>query len=241
MKYRECGMCPRCRHDGHLNTDGLCKPCLQAIRAEDDAQWALADPGARPRDLQLQVGAYRDYATQARQLIRGSHGGRRVNAQWRKLKQQRDAPDESAVLEAGARGQIPLFTVPRTLTEATVSAIVGRPVSGWEQTRTVLLAMEAEHGLSAGWRFKVAEMVRLTLAVREAEGAEQFPEPMLRDLPTNGDAVRLPRALNSPPWARVSAYTPPGIHELTRFGSGGVEDPLRASWLRPRRRRPRRL
>jgi hypothetical protein len=45
--------------------------------------------------------------------------------------------------------------------------------------------------MTAGWRRKVAEMVRLALAVREAEGAERLPEAMLRDLPTTGDAVRL--------------------------------------------------
>ncbi|MGW7131283.1 hypothetical protein ACWGIA_23505 [Streptomyces bobili] len=55
----------------------------------------------------------------------------------------------------------------------------------------VIEAIEAEHGMTAGWRRKVAEMVRLALAVREAEGAARLPEAMLRDLPTNGDAVRL--------------------------------------------------
>ncbi|GAA1323803.1 hypothetical protein GCM10009647_058900 [Streptomyces sanglieri] len=77
------------------------------------------------------------------------------------------------------------------LGDATVSAIVGRPVAGWEQARQVIEAIESEHGMSVGWRRKVAEMARLALAVREAEGAERLPEAMLRDLPTNGDAVRL--------------------------------------------------
>ncbi|WP_307679595.1 hypothetical protein [Streptomyces sp. V4I2] len=61
------------------------------------------------------------------------------------------------MLEAQVHGQLPLFTVPRVLGDATVSAIVGRPVTGWEQARQVIEAMEAEHGLTAGWRRKVAE------------------------------------------------------------------------------------
>ncbi|MFC8269493.1 hypothetical protein ACFUIZ_27810 [Streptomyces cinereoruber] len=185
------GVCPRCRHEAHLNTDGLCKPCLQAIRAEDDAEWALAIPGARPRDLQLTIGTWRDYTTQARRLIRKDDGGRRVNEAWRlKLKQQ-EMHAGPPVLEPGFSGQLPLFTLPRVLTGATVSALVGRPLSGWEPVRDALVEMAAEHGLSAGWYYKVAEMARLALAVREAEGCDLLPEAMLRDLPTNGDAVRL--------------------------------------------------
>lgn len=192
-QYRERGMCPRCRHEGHLNTDGLCKPCLQAIRAEDDAEWALGVPGARPRDLQLHVGTYRDYSTRAGRLIRSTGAVRRVNEEWRrKLKQQREVLDEPpTVLEPGTWGQIPLFTLPRTLTDTTIRAVAGRSVSGWERTRPVVAEMAAEHGLSAGWYYKVAEIVRLALAVREAEGTALLPEPALRDLPTNGDAVRL--------------------------------------------------
>ena len=79
-----------------------------------------------------------------------------------------------------------------SLGDTTVSAIVGRPVDGWERARLVIEAIEAEHGMTAAWRRKVAEIrVRLALAVREAEGAERPPEAMLRDLPGNGDAVRL--------------------------------------------------
>ncbi|MEV7123923.1 hypothetical protein [Kitasatospora griseola] len=190
--YPERGVCPRCRHEAHLNTDGLCKPCLQAIRAENDAEWALALQGAGPRDRQLTLGTWRDYSTQARRLIRKDDGGRRASEGWRlKLKQQEAPAEQPTVLEPGFPGQLPLFTLPRVLTGATVSALVGRPLSGWEQARAVLVEMAAEHGLSPGWHYKVAEMVRLALAVREAEGCHLLPEPMLRDLPTNGDAVRL--------------------------------------------------
>ncbi len=192
-KYPKRGACPRCRHEAHLNTDGLCKPCLMAIRVEEDAEWALGLEEARPRPVQLTVGGtYADRSASARPLRRPTKNGRSVGVEWwTKLRQQRAAPVGPPVLEAQVHGQVPLFTVPRVLGDATISAIVGRPVAGWEQVRPVIEAMEAEHGLTAGWRRKVAEMVRLALAVREAEGAERLPEAMLRDLPANGDVVRL--------------------------------------------------
>lgn len=128
----------------------------------------------------------------SRPLRRPTKNGLSVGVEWwTKLRKQRADPAGPPVLEAQVHGQIPLFTVPRVLGDATVSAIVGRPVAGWEQARQVIEAIEAEHGMTAGWRRKVAEMVRLALAVREAEGAARLPEAMLRDLPANGDAVRL--------------------------------------------------
>ncbi|MEV7737124.1 hypothetical protein AB0O75_34425 [Streptomyces sp. NPDC088921] len=164
-----------------------------AIRAQDDAEWALGLEEARPRPVQLMVGGtYGDRSLSARPLRRPTKNGLSVGVEWwTKLRQQRAAPAGLSVLKAQVHGQISLFTVPRVLGGATVSAVVGRSVAGWEQARQVIEAMEAEHGLTAGWRRKVAEMVRLALVVREAEGVERLPEAMLRDLPANGDAVRL--------------------------------------------------
>ncbi|MFD9054828.1 hypothetical protein ACH4M8_28360 [Streptomyces albidoflavus] len=187
-------MCPRCRHDGYLNTDGLCRSCLQAIRAEDDAEWALGIEGARPRALQLTIGSYRDGSISARPLRRGVGGGRDVMADWkRKLNQARTNLDENPaeVLKPATRGQVPLFTLPRTLTETTVRAIADRPVPGWGRAREALVALASEHRFSRGWYYRVAEMVRLALAVREAEGTDLVPEAVLRELPGRGDAVRV--------------------------------------------------
>ncbi|MFI8235003.1 hypothetical protein ACIGDI_40050 [Streptomyces sp. NPDC085900] len=190
--YPERGVCPRCRHEGHLNTDGLCKSCLQAIRAFDDAEWALGVAGAAPRDVQLIVGAWRDYATRACKLVRASGSGRGTSKTWRtKLRHQDRDPAGAEVLAPGLRGQLALFTAPRTLTEATVRAIIGRPLAGWDRAREVLVEMAAEYGMSEGWYYQVAEMVRLALAVNEAEGTGRLHEARLRDLPTHRDAVRL--------------------------------------------------
>ncbi|WP_181359367.1 hypothetical protein [Streptomyces sporangiiformans] len=120
--------------------------------------------------------------------------GRYVLADWqRKLNQARAYLDEPAahVLKPATRGQIPLFTLPRTLTETTVRAIADRPISGWDRAREVLLAMADEHRFSRGWYYRVAEMVRLALAIREAEGTDLFPETLLWELPARRDAVRV--------------------------------------------------
>ncbi|MFF7794649.1 hypothetical protein [Streptomyces sp. NPDC007991] len=120
--------------------------------------------------------------------------GRYVLADWRrKLNQARVYLDEPAahVLKPAPRGQIPLFTLPRTLTETTVRAIADRPISGWDRTREVLVAMADEHRFGRGWYYRVAEMVRLALAVRETEGTDLFPETLLWELPARRDAVRL--------------------------------------------------
>ncbi|MEU8586509.1 hypothetical protein AB0C59_05795 [Streptomyces sp. NPDC048664] len=164
-----------------------------AIRAEDDAEWALGLQEARPRPVQLIVGGmYGDRSADARPLRRPTKTGLKVGqGWWIKFRRQRAAPGGPPVLQQQVCGQLALFTVPRVLTDATVSAIVGRPVAGWEQCRLVIEVMAAEHGMSVGWQRAIAEMVRLALAVREAEGAVRLPESMLRDLPSNGDAVRL--------------------------------------------------
>ncbi|MET7854228.1 hypothetical protein ABZT48_39975 [Streptomyces avermitilis] len=150
-KYPERGVCPRCRHEAHLNADRLCKPCLSAIRAEDDAEWALGPEEARPRPVQLTVGGtYGDRSVSSRPLRRPTKNGSKVGGErWTKLRKQRAAPAGPPVLEAQVRGQIPLFTVPRALGDATVSAIVGRPVDGWEQARRVIEAIEAEPEMTA--------------------------------------------------------------------------------------------
>ncbi|MFJ1546426.1 hypothetical protein [Streptomyces sp. NPDC088246] len=94
---------------------------LQAIRTEDDAEWALGLEEAPPRQVRLMAdGTYNDRSASARPLRRAGATGRRVAEERRiKLKQQRAAPAGPPVLEAQVRGRLPLFTVPRVLTDAT--------------------------------------------------------------------------------------------------------------------------
>ncbi|WP_405192802.1 hypothetical protein [Streptomyces anulatus] len=191
--YRERGTCPRCQHERLLNSDGLCRSCLQAIRLLDDAEWALGIEGVPPRDLQLTVGVYHDRADSARQLSRAGGTGPRTSEVWNlRLRQQRAGTEQRpAVLEPGAWGQIPLFTIPRTLTADTARAVAGRPVPEWEKAQAVLEEIAAEQGLSRGTRYRKAALLRLALAVRAAEGTWLLPEVLLRDLPAGRITIRL--------------------------------------------------
>ncbi|WP_251075698.1 hypothetical protein [Streptomyces sp. ISL-12] len=159
----------------------------------DDAEWALGIEGAPPRDLQLTVGVYHDRADSARQLSRAGGTGPRTSEVWNlRLRQQRaGAEHRPAVLEPGAWGQIPMFTIPRTLTADTVRAVAARPVPGWERAQAVLEEIAAEQGMSRGNRYRKAALLRLALAVRAAEGTWLLPEVLLRDLPAGRTTIRL--------------------------------------------------
>ncbi|WEH31940.1 hypothetical protein PZB75_00195 [Streptomyces sp. AM 4-1-1] len=109
-----------------------------------------------------------------------------------RLRQQRAGTEQRpAVLEPGAWGQIPLFTIPRTLTADTARAVAGRPVPGWEKAQAVLEEIAAEQGLSRGNRYRKAALLRLALAIRAAEGTWLLPEVLLRDLPAGRNTIRL--------------------------------------------------
>ncbi|MFD3750190.1 hypothetical protein ACFWVT_07950 [Streptomyces cyaneofuscatus] len=95
------------------------------------------------------------------------------------------------MLEPGVWGQIPLFTIPRTLTNDTIRALSERPVSGWDNAKAVLDEIAAERGLSRGARYRTAALLRLALAVRAAEGTRLLPEVLLRDLPDGRNTIRL--------------------------------------------------
>ncbi|MFF7946555.1 hypothetical protein [Streptomyces griseorubiginosus] len=75
---------------------------------------------------------------------------------------------------AGVGLDLDAAVVPTVLGDATIRAIVDRPVAGWEKAQPEIEAMEAERGLTAGRRYKVAEMARH--ALREAERVERLPE-----------------------------------------------------------------
>ncbi|MFF4934252.1 site-specific integrase [Streptomyces griseofuscus] len=188
---RERGVCPRCRHEAHLGRDGLCKPCLQAIRAEDDAEWALRVPGARPRPLQLTVGSWRHYATRAVPIVQSQSNERWVSVDWKtKLNRQRAVEqDHSALLEPQVWGQLPLFPMARALTRDTGRALATRRLPRWEAAETVLNELTTRRRASRDWRSRVAEMVRIALALRAAEGTELTCEQLLRSLPKLADVV----------------------------------------------------
>ncbi|MGW1071217.1 hypothetical protein [Streptomyces sp. NPDC002537] len=106
-------------------------------------------------------------------------------------------------------GQQALFAMKRTtLSIETVRSILARPLDGYEEAIAEAAVFGGEHGLSKAWVRKVAEMIRLALALRDAEGHDPVPEEALDELPYLWTAVGQvlarvgmlrPRAVPAPP------------------------------------------
>ncbi|MFI5831422.1 hypothetical protein ACIA6C_29905 [Streptomyces sp. NPDC051578] len=206
----------------HLNSDGLCRACLRAIRLEDDADWVLAPAVARPRALQLVVGLGVGQSGAARALRRPGTVGAAPST-WQRSLKPAEANDRDRILPLGAPGQQALFWSRRTLTASTATALRGRVLAGEAQARAQSLAFAAEYGLARTWSYKAAPMIRLALAVRDAEGTEQVPDRVLADLPELGTAVGLildragllegdaARAVEAGTVRPVAAYVPAAV------------------------------
>ncbi|GHE64782.1 hypothetical protein GCM10017771_88410 [Streptomyces capitiformicae] len=93
----------------------------------------------------------------------------------------------------------------------------------------MLEALTAERGLTKAWYYLAAKVVRLALAVREADGVETAPETLLRDLPTNGDTVCLVLL-------RAGLLAASHPRHLSRVGPPQAPDaaPVPNSWSAPR-------
>lgn len=185
-KYLELGVCSRCRHEEHLGPDGICRPCLQAVRLDDDVEWVVAPEAAAPRDRQLLLVFRRFAVTNALPLRKSTKGGRRELARWKQKWDAQDAADrdDPAVLPPAVRGQQALFAMKRAeMSIDTVRSILARPLHGYEEAVAETAAFAGEYSLSDAWVRQVAEMIRLALAIRDAEGHDLVPEEVLDELP----------------------------------------------------------
>jgi integrase len=79
--------------------------------------------------------------------------------------------------------------MPRILTDATARQIRDRDVRDYERVREQALAYAAEHGYTTAWRNWVCRLLKLALAVRDADGDDLVREEILDDLPRFADAV----------------------------------------------------
>jgi hypothetical protein len=185
------GPCRRCRHEGHLNTDGLCRLCLQAIRTHD-LDWLLQPtPGGRPTQLVLLLPGLA--MSSAQPLDKRSDRSCQPTRPPRWLEQVCVAAarpvDDPRVCPPAVRGQQALFRWPRRLTDAHAQRISGRDLRDWPQVRAVAVAYAAEQHYGPSWRCWVCRMLRLALAVRDADGDDLVVEEALDDLPRFADAA----------------------------------------------------
>ena len=177
--------CRRCGHDSHVNTDRLCRLCLLNIRLHDP-EWVARQSGGRPSQLMLILP--RDRLPTAQPLDR-PHRGRapdrtRPRSWPGQLRIASAGPvDDPRVCPTAIPGQLLLFRMRRRLTDAHARRIRDRGLAGYDRLREAAIALAAERGLTtARWR-GTCLMLRLALAVREADGGGQITKEALDDLP----------------------------------------------------------
>ncbi|NBM14180.1 hypothetical protein, partial [Streptomyces sp. GC420] len=98
--------------------------------------------------------------------------------------------DDPAVLPPTVPGQLPLFPVRRMLSIDVCRRILQRPLTGYADVVEHTAAFAAETGISKPMQRKLHEMLRLALAVRDADGDDLVDELVLDDIPNYIRSVR---------------------------------------------------
>jgi len=120
--------------------------------------------------------------------------------------------DDPRVCPPVLRGQQALFRLPRQLTDAHARRISGRDLRDYPLVQAVAVAYAAEHHYSRDWRRWVCRMLRLALAIRDADGDDLVREEALDDMPHFTDAaaeiLRCAGLLRPRPAHRPAVTTP---------------------------------
>jgi len=183
--------CRRCGHDSHVNTDGLCRLCLQAIRTEDPG-WILNPVAGRPAQLRLILpGVHIPIAQPLDKSFRGRPSPRERPPSWlERLRAAKAEPvDDQRVCPPSMGGQIALLHGHRRMTLDHARRIRDRELPGYAQARAAVIAYANERGFSSAWWRTVDLRIRLALAVRDADGEDLVCEESLDDLPGFADAT----------------------------------------------------
>ncbi|MFF4749417.1 hypothetical protein [Streptomyces sp. NPDC001270] len=98
--------------------------------------------------------------------------------------------DDPAVLPPAVLGQLPLFPVRRMLSIDVCRRILQRPLAGYREVVEHTAAFAADTGIGKPMQRKLHEMLRLALAVRDADGDDIVDELVLDDIPNYGRSVR---------------------------------------------------
>ena len=97
--------------------------------------------------------------------------------------------DDPRICRPAIRGQLLLFRPHRQLTDTHARRIRHRDLAGYDRLRETAIAFAAERGLSTAWWRGTCLMLRLALALRDADGDDHIPEETLDDLPRFRNAV----------------------------------------------------
>jgi hypothetical protein len=91
--------------------------------------------------------------------------------------------DDPRVCPPAIPGQMTLIRPRRHLTIQHEQRIRHRQVRGYERVESIIAAHAAAQGLGKAWRLAVGRMVRLALAIRDADGDELAGTDAVSDLP----------------------------------------------------------
>jgi hypothetical protein len=189
-KHPDRAACRRCGHDGHVNTDLLCRLCLQVIRT-DDPGWIQNPTTGWPCQLRLHLPGVRLPSAQPLDRLAGWPHTRERPPSWlARLRVAAAQPvDDSRVCPPATSGQLVLFRGYRRLTLAQARRIRDRELHDYARARVAVIAYAAERGHSTAWWRAVDLRLRLALAVRDADGEDLVAEEDLDGLPGLADAT----------------------------------------------------
>ncbi|MFD9515149.1 hypothetical protein [Streptomyces mirabilis] len=160
-----------------MDGDGLCRPCVIAVREEIRDGFDAVFPGS----TQLHVFVLGLGRQGARNLPRP----RGSDAPYLGPCEVRHLVDDPKVCPAVMRGQLALFPLRRRLDRSDARRISGRTWPEEEVLQALAGQRAASAGLSGTWPQMVLRLIRCALAIRDAEGEVLVAEEML-------DQVRLP-------------------------------------------------
>ena len=189
--HPEQAVCRRCAHVSHVNTDGLCRLCLITVRL-DDPEWITNPIPGRSSQLLLILPGDRLPASQPLDRpLRGKPADRNRPRSWlERLRSASAEPvDDPRICPPTIPGQLLLFRSRRHLTDTHARRIKDRDLPDYARLQEIAIALATERGLSTTWWRGTCLMLRLALAVREADGDDLIPQETLDGLPRFRSAV----------------------------------------------------
>jgi hypothetical protein len=182
-KYHQPGACRRSGRVWLVNADGLCRPCVGEIQ-ESDAAWYFAPPtGLRAVQLVFILPGMRVPNRMPFGSYRARSDGRFHPPPWARAQIPPDVLDDPRFCSPALAGQLPLFQARRMLMVAEARKIRDRVLPGWCQAEPVLAGYAAEREYGRGWPLVMGAVLRLALAVREADGKPLVDDDVLDVLP----------------------------------------------------------
>lgn len=177
------GACRRCSRTWLVNQDGLCRPCVEAVVA-NDAAWYF-DPPSSPRPVQLALIFHGLPKRTARPFgtYRARSDGRYHPPQWARDQLPQPTADDPRVLPPTSPGQLLLIERHERIEIGLSARIRDRVYPGFDAAAAQLEALITEGGYTGARIGEARDVVRLALAVAATEGKPRVDDAVLAFMP----------------------------------------------------------